>query len=77
LWPSSTPCKDFKRDLKALRRTPRYVVAPAADVAVDEVRFLFGSSIFVPDENDELLAHLRLLGAGGCATGDPRLGNLQ
>lgn len=57
--------KDFKQDLKALHRAPRYVVAPAADLATDEVRFLFGSSIFVPDENDELLARLSLLDPAG------------
>lgn len=57
--------EDFKRDLKALERAPRYVVAPAEDLAADEVRFLFGSGIFVPDENDTLQARLSLLGPSG------------
>ena len=57
--------KDFKQDLKALNRTPRYVVAPAPDLAADEVRFLFGSGIFVPGEDDELIARLSPLDPTG------------
>ncbi len=57
--------KDFKRDLKALKREPRYLVTLAADLAVTEVRFLFGSGVFVPNENDELQARLSLLGPTG------------
>jgi hypothetical protein len=57
--------EDFKRDLKEAGRAPRYVVAPAADLTEDEVRFLFGTGIFVPDENDTLLARVSLLDAAG------------
>jgi hypothetical protein len=57
--------EDFKRDLKAQRRAPRYVVAPAPDLALGEVRFLFGSGIFVPDDDDTLEARMSLLGPAG------------
>ena len=57
--------EDFKQDLKALRRAPRYVVSPTPDLAANEVRFLFGSGIFVPDENDELITRLNLTDPAG------------
>jgi hypothetical protein len=57
--------EDFRRDLREIGRRPRYVVAPSDDLHADEVRFLFGPGIFIPDEDDIQEAEITLLGPNG------------
>jgi len=51
--------EDFAKTLFR-ERLPRYVVMPSAKLAEDEVQFQFGEAVFVPDENDEMIAKFRL-----------------